>query len=374
MAEKAIDDEIPHTMVMEEMPQPRKTFMLIRGDFRSKGDEVTAAVPASLPPLPTGEKADRLGLARWLVDPGHPLTARVTVNRFWQHYFGTGLVKTTNDFGSQGDWPTHPELLDWLAREFVDGGWDVKAFQKLLVMSATYRQETRVTKEKLERDPYNRLLARGPRFRLDAEAIRDQTLSVAGLLNDQIGGRSVYPYQPAGLWEEVSFGGDFSSQKYSQSKGTDLYRRGMYTYWKRAAPHPALTTFDAPNRELCTTTRARTNTPLQALVLMNDPAAIEAARHLGARQIREGGTKPEERLTYAFRLCIARAPKPREVEVLTKILVEELERYRKDPEAAKALLKVGEAVTPGETDPAEHAAWTAISNILLNLDEMITKG
>ncbi|WZO99914.1 PSD1 and planctomycete cytochrome C domain-containing protein [Isosphaeraceae bacterium EP7] len=365
---------IPTTMVMEEMPKPRKTFILVRGDYRSKGDEVVAGVPESLPPLPAGVKADRLALARWLVDPANPLVSRVTVNRYWQHYFGTGLVKTANDFGSQGEWPTHHELIDWLSTEFIRTGWDVKAMQRLLVTSAAYRQVSKVDANLLERDPYNRFLARGPRFRLDAEAIRDNALAVSGLLNPAVGGRSVYPYQPPGLWEEVSFGGDFSSQKYTPSKGTDLNRRGLYTYWKRSLPHPSLSAFDAPNRETCTVSRARTNTPLQALVLMNDPTYVEASRALGQRIIAEGGDGTERRLEYAFRLCLARPPKPREMEVLARVFGEQLDHFKADPKAAKALISIGESARPANMDEAELAAWTAIGNVLLNLDETITKG
>ncbi len=373
-AEAEVDRSIPVTMVMAEMARPRPTHILIRGDFRSKGEVVQAGVPASLPPLPPGQPADRLGLARWLVDPAHPLVARVTVNRFWQQYFGTGIVKTVNDFGTQGDWPSHPELLDWLATEFVGSGWDVKALQKVIVTSAAYRQDSRADRPLLEADPENRLIARGPRFRLDAEAIRDTALAVSGLLNRHVGGPSVYPYQPAGLWEELAFGGDFSSQSYKPSTGDALYRRGLYTYWKRSLPYPSLSTFDAPNREVCAVQRPRTNTPLQALVLLNDPAYVEAARVLAQRVIREAGPGPEARLDHAFRLCVARAPSPREAEILLALYRRQLDHFRADPKAAEALGKVGDSPRPAGLDPAEIAAWTAIGNVLLNLDETITKG
>jgi hypothetical protein len=373
-AEADVANAVPETMVMEEKPKLRDTFVLMRGDFRSKGEKVGAAVPASLGRLPEGLNPDRLALARWLVDPAHPLTSRVTVNRWWQMVFGTGLVKTANDFGTQGEPPSHPPLLDWLATEFSARRWDIKAFQKMIVMSATYRQSSKVTPQLQEADPYNRLLGRGPRFRLSAETIRDNALAVSGLLNRQVGGPSVYPYQPAGLWEEIAFGGEFSSQKYVQSHGADLYRRGLYTYWKRSLPYPSMAVFDAPNREVCTAQRPLTNTPLQALVLMNDPAYVEAARVLAQRTLAEGGPGTVQRLVFAFRLCAAREPQPRELSVLLQIYNKQLERYQKDPAAALKLVSIGESPRPADIDVGELAAWTAVGNILLNLDEVITKG
>ncbi|MBI3839405.1 MAG: PSD1 domain-containing protein [Planctomycetia bacterium] len=373
-AEADLEKTFSATMVMQELPQPRDTFVLVRGDFRSKGDKVAPGVPASLSPLPAGAPANRLGLAQWLVDPNNPLVSRVTVNRYWQQYFGTGLVKTSEDFGSQGEWPSHPELLDWLACEFVASGWNIKGLQKQIVMSATYRQSSHVTPESLKHDPYNRLMARGPRFRLDAEMIRDNALSVSGLLDDRLGGPSVSPYQPAGLWEEVGFGPSFTAQSYVQSHGVDLYRRGIYTYWKRALPYPPLVTFDAPNREVCTDARARTNTPLQALVLLNDPSYVEAARVLGQRILKEGGATTPERLAFAFRLCTARAPQPKELEILTWIFDTQSAKYKQNPAAATKLIGAGESPRPAEMDVSELAAWTALGNVLLNLDETITKG
>jgi mono/diheme cytochrome c family protein len=369
-----VDRSIPVTMVMAEMPTPRPTHILMRGDFRSKGPVVEAGVPESLPPLPPGQPSNRLGLARWLVDPGHPLVSRVTVNRFWQQYFGTGIVKTVNDFGTQGEWPSHPELLDWLATEFIASGWDVKSMQKLIVMSATYRQDSRAEKSLIEADPENRWLARGARFRLEAEAIRDNALAISGLLDRRVGGPSIYPYQPPGLWEEIAFGGDFTSQTYKPSHGNDLYRRGLYTYWKRSLPHPSLATFDAPNREVCAVQRPRTNTPLQALVLMNDPIYVEAARVLAQRVLKEAGPDPESRIVHAFRLCVARQPTDRERGVLLRLLKQQTTHFQADPKAAKALIAVGEAPQVPGLDPAELAAWTAIASVLLNLDETITKG
>ena len=368
-AEGELNRAVPITMVMQENPQMRDTFVLTRGDFRAKGERVARGVPASLPPLPAAAPDNRLGLAQWLVDPNNPLVARVTVNRYWQQYFGTGIVKTSDDFGSRGEQPSHPELLDWLASEFVASDWNVKAVQRLIVTSATYRQLAKVDARMLERDPYNRLLARGARFRLDAEMIRDNALAASGLLHHELGGPSVSPYQPDGLWDELTTG-----DKYVQSKGTDLYRRGLYTYWKRSIPYPPLLTFDAPNREVCTDCRARTNTPLQALVLLNDPAYVEAARVLAQRTLKDGGSDTTARLSFAFRLCTARMPSEQEVAILLRIFDQNLSRYRQNPAAAEKLISVGESPRPASVDAAELAAWTAIGNLLLNLDETITKG
>jgi hypothetical protein len=364
---------VPAAMVMEEMPQPRVTRVLIRGDFLSEGEVVTAGVPADLLPWPAGAPANRLGLAQWLTDPRHPLTARVTVNRFWQMLFGAGLVKTSDDFGAQGELPSHPELLDWLATEFIDRKWDVKGMLKLIVTSATYRQSSHTSRLLQEKDPHNRLLARGARVRLDAEAIRDNALAISGLLRTRIGGPSVRPYQPVGLWEQIAVGGDYSSQKYVQSKGDDLYRRGLYTYWKRSLPYPALATFDAPTRELCTALRPRTNTPLQALVLLNDPTYLEAARVLAQRVLTEGSAGFSNRVGYAFKLCTGRTPTAREVSVLKRVYQQRLADYREDHKAAEELVGVGESKRPAGLEVSELAAWTTVANLLLNLDETITK-
>ncbi|HMF13022.1 MAG TPA: PSD1 and planctomycete cytochrome C domain-containing protein, partial [Gemmataceae bacterium] len=339
-----LDKQVPTTMVMEEMPKPRDTFVLVRGQYDRKGDKVIANVPAFLPPLPKEAPLNRLGLARWMVDPAHPLTPRVTVSRYWQMFFGTGLVKTAEDFGSQGEKPSHPELLDWLAVEFVapstvpagsgsKNPWDIKAFVKLIVTSATYRQSSAVVREHYARDPENRLLARGPRLRLQAEFIRDEALAVSGLLNRDIGGKSVSPYQPAGLWEELmsrSDGKNWTAQTYTQDHGRDLYRRTMYTFWKRTCPPPTLATFDAPDRETCTVRRARTNTPLQALVLLNDPTYVEASRKLAERIVAEAKSV-DDRLVLAFRLATARMPSERELAVLRRIFEIQLAENRRDP-------------------------------------------
>ena len=475
---------IPSSMIMEEMDPPRETFLLVRGDFRNKGEKVTADTPAFLPalrkaavrnkdgrleltrhepplsrtsstlsPPPEGrgqgegwpakflgpargvntvddsqesdpaagsaggsssqrtdpgedsgamdppasdasadparfesasgssaspEAADRsappnrLDLAAWLVSPEHPLTARVTVNRYWAMFFGAGLVNTINDFGSQGEWPSHPELLDWLACQFRDGAagsagpWDVKGLVRLIVTSATYRQSSAVTPEKLGKDPYNRLLSRGPRLQLEAEFVRDNALAVSGLLNTKIGGPSVKPYQPPGIW-------DGTDAKYEQDHGEALYRRGMYVFWRRSAHYPSFATFDAPNREVCTFLRQRTQTPLQSLVLMNDPAFIESARALAERVLREEPGDLTKRIARAFRHTLGRVPEPDEIATLLRTYEHQVANFRSDTKAAEELLKVGES-KPGESiDKVELAALTAVANVLLNLNETITK-
>jgi hypothetical protein len=365
--------QIPTTMIMAEMETPRDTFVLARGDYRNKTEPVKPGVPAILPPLPKDAPPNRLTLAKWLVDPAHPLTSRVAVNRFWQMYFGTGLVKTQEDFGVQGDPPSHPDLLDWLATEFVRSGWDVKAMQRLIVTSSTYRQDSRVDEALLEKDPENRLLARGPRMRLPAEMIRDTALAASGLLNDEIGGPSVLPYQPPGLWEEMAFGEGFSAQSYRQSHGEDLYRRGMYTFWKRTVPPASLATFDAPDREKCAARRAQTNTPLQALALLNETTYVEAARALAQRALLEGGRNDRSRVTYAFRLATARKPSGKEIGVLRTLLGRQRDLYRDDRQAALKLLAVGESPWNKKLDASELAAWTTVASTILNLDETITK-
>jgi hypothetical protein len=364
---------IPTAMVMAEMKKPRDTFVLARGDYRNQTDKVQPGVPAMLPPLPEGASPNRLTLARWLVDPAHPLTSRVAVNRYWQTYFGYGIVKTQEDFGVQGEAPVNPELLDWLATEFVRTGWDVRGMQRLIVTSATYRQSSKATAALLEKDPENRLLARGPRLRLPAELIRDTALASSGLLNDAIGGPSVLPYQPKGLWEELAFGDGFSAQSYEQSHGPDLYRRGMYTLWKRTAPPASLSTFDAPDREKCTARRAQTNTPLQALVLLNDPTFVEASRALAQRALVEGGVDAKSRLTYAFRLATARRPSGKEISVLRSLLEGRLKVFKQDRQAALKLLSVGESPRNKKLDVAELAAYTTVASVIYNLDETITK-
>ncbi|MCC6585754.1 MAG: DUF1553 domain-containing protein [Bryobacterales bacterium] len=360
-------NRIPTVMVMVEGPQ-RPAYLLKRGAYDAHGDEVQAAVPAALPAIPAGMKADRLGLARWLVSREHPLTARVTVNRFWQMLFGTGLVKTVEDFGSQGEWPVHAELLDWLAVEFMESGWDVKGILKTVVMSSTYRQSSKVNPELLQRDPENRLLARGPRTRLSAEMVRDQALAVSGLLVDKAGGPSVKPYQPAGLWRELAGGAE-----YKPDKGEGLYRRSLYTYWRRTIAPPSMINFDSPTRETCIVRESRTNTPLQSLTLMNDVIYVEAARKLAERMLREGGPTDAERLRWGFREVLTRPPNSRELGVLEKARQDFTGRYADQKEAAIQFASAGESPVATDLDHRQLAAYTAVASMLLNLDEAVTK-
>lgn len=362
---QALMAAIPTVMVMEELPTPRLTHILLRGEYDKPGERVTPAVPASMGDRPAIQ--NRLDFARWLVSPTHPLTARVAVNRAWQMYFGTGLVRTVDDLGAQGEWPSHPELLDWLATEFVRSGWNVKQLQKLIVMSATYRQSSKVTPDLWQRDPENRLLARGPRVRLSAEMIRDQALFASGLLIEQQGGPSVLPYQPEGLWKDLT-GTDFVAEH-----GASLYRRSMYTFWKRTVAPPGMVMFDASTREACTVRETRTNTPLQALNLMNDVTYVEAARVLAQRAWREGGSIPADRLTRAFQLVVARPPRPVERDVLLRAWDYHRTRFEKDPDAAQAFAKQGESAPEASIPAVELAAYTAVAQMLLNLDEAVTK-
>jgi len=362
---------VPATMVLQDQPHLRKTHVLFRGEYDKPREEVTAGTPAALPPLPPDAPRNRLGLARWLVQPDHPLTARVAVNRMWRQLFGTGLVKTAEDFGTQGDLPSHPELLDWLAVEFVESGWNVKRLLKLIVTSSAYQQSSRVTPELQQRDPDNRLLARGPRVRLDAEVIRDSALHAAGLLTHRLGGPSVFPYHPRGLWQEINNRPGYS-RTYQQDSGANLYRRSLYTFWKRTVPPPSMAAFDAPEREFCVVRRSRTNTPLQALVLLHDPQFVEAARHLGRRMM-AGEGDVDRRLTYGFRICFARQPSAEERSALRELHAQQLARYRDDEAAALQLLSVGESPRDETLDPARHAAWTGVARSLMNLSEFVTK-
>ena len=368
-------DSIPTVMVMQERETPRDTFLLIRGAYNRPGEPVSPGPPAVLPPLPAGASNNRLGFAKWLVDPSNPLTARVSVNRFWQTYFGVGLVKTAEDFGSQGERPAHPELLDWLATEFVRSSWDVKALQKMIVTSATYRQSSKATPELLRKDPENRLLARGPRFRLPAETVRDQALAISGLLVEKTGGPSVKPYQPPGLWKELTVGFEPGNEEkgYRQDRGESLYRRSLYTYWKRTVPPPAMMLFDSAGREACSVLQTRTNTPLQALNLMNDVTYMEASRVLAQRLMTEGGQSPEERIRFAFRLATARWPKPEESGILLRSFHYYLENYRAYREAALRFVSQGESPRNAKLDVIELAAYTAVASLILNLDETVTK-
>ncbi len=366
--ENKLINGISEIMGMGDLPTPRPTYVLKRGAYDAHGDVVEPATPESILPLDPKLPRNRLGLAKWMVDPKNPLTSRVIVNRYWQMFFGKGIVETAENFGSQGTLPTHPELLDWLAKHFMDSGWDQKALQKLIVMSATYRQSSQASPELLARDPDNTLIARGPKNRLSAEMLRDGALSAAGLLVSKIGGPGVRPYQPDGLWEEKS-----SGWKYETDKGEGLYRRSLYTYFKRTSPHPAMTTFDAAERNTCIVRRQATSTPLQALVLLNDPQFVEAARKIGERALKEGGATLESRITFAFRLLTSRPPNARELEVLKKLYQEQVEIFRANPEGSTALSKVGSAASDAALDRAELAASTALANAILNFDDAVIK-
>ncbi len=384
---------IPSTLVMRERAtfERPSTFLRVRGSFITPGEKVYAGVPAVLHTLPESQLPNRLGLAYWLVSEDNPLVARVTVNRFWEQLFGRGIVETSEDFGAQGDTPTHPELLDWLATEFAGQRWSMKAMHRLIVTSATYRQSSKVTPGLLERDPYNRLLARGPRFRMEGEMIRDVALAASGLLNRKVGGASVFPFQPEGIWSIP-----YNNDKWQISNGSDRHRRALYTFWRRTSPYPSLTTFDAPSREFCTVRRVRTNTPLQALTTLNDPAFFEMARALAGRIIAEAPPSIRERAAYGFRLSVVRQPTAAEVDQLTAMFERQLARFRTDSTAAAQVIKDVPASTASSTayssesptvsptvssmapptakvDAPELAAWTMVANVLLNLDETVTK-
>ncbi len=363
---------LPVTLVSGERAEPLPAHILIRGQYDKLGDKVEPATPAFLPPVEkSGERVTRLDFARWLVSPTHPLTSRVAVNRFWLQLFGAGIVRTPADFGVQGEPPTHPQLLDWLASEFMATGWDVKRLVRLLVTSHTYRQDSRATPERLEKDPANNLLARGPRRRLDAEVLRDQALAISGLLQPQMGGPPVRPYQPGNIWEPVAFGGS-NTKVYTQDHGAALYRRSLYTFWKRTAPAPAMVTFDAPSRENYCVGRNRSNTPLQALALMNDVQQFEAARAFAERLLLRTSTE-SERLKYAFRCATARAPTDAEQVLLAETLATHRAHFTRHLEAASQVLANGESKPSALLPAGDFAAWTMIANLVLNLDETINR-
>jgi hypothetical protein len=364
--------KITEVPVMVELPADRRrtSRLLRKGNFLDPGDPVKPGVPAALHPMAPGAPANRLALARWLVDPANPLTARVAVNRFWAQLFGVGLVETEEDFGTQGEPPSHPELLDWLAVRYRESGWDTKALLRRIVTSSTYRQSSRARPELLEKDPRNRLLARAPRIRLEAEMVRDQALALAGLLSRKVGGPSVFPPQPDGLWQ-AAFNGE---RTWSTSRGDDRYRRGLYVFWRRTVPYPSMAAFDAPSREICAIKRVRTNTPLQSFVTMNDPVYVEAAQALARRIVREGGPDVASRVRYALTLCQCRPPRPEQVEPLVSLYSAELDRYRKDRDAAVALATQPIGPLSAGMEPDDLAAWTAVANVLLNLDSVLTRG
>jgi hypothetical protein len=359
---------IPEAMVMKETGRPKPAFILKRGAYDARGERVSANTPAALPPFPADQPRNRLGLARWLLAPDHPLTARVTVNRLWQLMFGKGIVETSDNFGRQGSQPTHPELLDWLARELIDSGWDVKHTLRLMATSATYRQSSKAPAELLARDPGNQLLARAWARRLTAEMLRDQALAVSGLLAERQGGPSVKPYQPDGLWE-VAMG----SPRYDQAKGPDLYRRSLYTFWKRTVAHPAMVAFDAADRNVCVVRRQSTSTPLQALALLNDTQLVEAARRVSRRMLEEGGSGDAERVAWTFRLVTGRRPSDRETAVLVRLLAEQRALFSSDRAAAGELLSVGDSPRDPSLDPVELAAGTVLAQAILNHDEAVLR-
>lgn len=366
----AIQDTLISVMVMEDLPAPRPTFVLTRGAYDAPSKPVSAGTPAAIPPGGENNLKDRADLSQWLLDPKNPLTARVAVNRFWQHFFGQGIVKTTDDFGNQGALPTHPELLDWLAVTFVESGWDLKALLRLIALSSTYQQSSRSSLEKRAQDSDNRLLSRGPSRRLSAELIRDAALTASGLLARNIGGPSVKPYQPEGLWSEK---GEFSQLKhYEQSHGADLYRRSLYTFWRRTSPPPTMTTFDAPTRDICIASRQETNTPLQALVMLNDPQFVEAARIMAESVIRESKNKTDQ-ITLAYRLLTGLQPKLETVSLLSELEEKEFQEYRREPEQSRALMKVGEFPPDQSLNPAEVAAMTIVCSTIMSFDQTLVQ-
>ena len=366
-----LDEKITTVMVMEEMPKPRQAFVLVRGLYDHKGEDVKPSVPKFLHALPAGAPNNRLGLAKWLVDPANPLTSRVTANRMWERLFGTGLVETSEDFGTRASFPSHPELLDWLATEIVRLKWDQKALWKEMVMSATYRQSSKVTPALVKLDPLNRLLARGPRFRLTAEVLRDQAMFFGNILTERIGGPSVRPYQPNGVWDEMNVYGNLRNYKHDMDD--NLRRRSLYTIWKRTAAPPNMTLFDMSTRETCRVRRARTSTPLQALNMLNDVTYIEAARALAQRMLQEGGTSVSSRLKFAFRVVLARNPSDQEANILTAGFARRLAHYKSNFNEAKKLIGEGDLANPSHLDPSSLAAYTLVASTILNLDETLTK-
>lgn len=362
------------TLVMQERPDRRETYVHNRGNFLDKGKVVTPGTPSFMKQLSTNEPANRLALAKWIIDPENPLTARVTVNRIWERFFGIGLVKTSDDFGLQGEAPSHPELLDYLATEFTRGGWDLKAIERLILTSATYRQGAELSEEALKKDVYNRLVSHGPRFRLDPEVIRDQALAVSGLLNPVVGGPSAYPVQPAFLWKEIGFlRPEVGMDEWPLSEGPEMYRRGIYTFWRRVCTYPLFATFDAPSREVCTARRPRSNTPLQALAALNEQTLMEAARVFAQRILAEGGATDAKRIDFAFELCTARPPTRFEKSRLLNFLNQQSASYGSDSVGAEKMIALRPQQSPSQLNPSQLAAWTMVANVLLNLDETLNK-
>jgi hypothetical protein len=351
-------------MVMQEMPQRKKTFVLQRGNYNTPLDEVFSNTPDAILPFPKALPRDRYGLAKWLTDPDNPLTARVAVNRSWQNFFGTGLVRTAEDFGNQGELPSHPELLDWLATTFIESGWNMKALNKLIVMSATYRQDSKTTQAVLEKDPENRFLARGPAFRMSAEMIRDNALMASGLLNKKIGGKSVKPYQPEGLWQ-------INNTSYTQDTGSAVYRRSLYVLAKRAVPNPTLANFDASDRSHCVARRQKTNTPLQALTTLNDPTFIETARAIGAEMTITGDTR--KGIEEAFIKLTGRTPSAKELDLLQDLQRKQLLHFRQHPGKAKGWLHTGQYLIKQNTDSLLVAANAVVASTIMNSDATLMR-
>ncbi len=372
-AQKVLKDFKPLAVpVMKDFAKEkqRQSHLFIKGNFLMPADKVSPALLKSFHPAPAQEEINRLAVSKWIMSRDNPLTARVAVNRFWAQLFGTGLVETEEDFGTQGSLPSHPELLDWLAVDFMDQKWDIKALLKTMVMSATYRQSAKPSEEAMKKDPRNQLLSHYARRRLDAEQVRDQALAISGLLSAKLGGPSVFPPQPDGLWR-AAFNGQRS---WETSKGEDRYRRGLYTFWRRTVPYPSMATFDAPSRENCTVRRLPTNTPLQAFVTMNDPAYVEMSQALGRRLVKEGGDTVESRVRYGLQLALARPAKEGQIAALVQLYQQELANYKAQPEDAKKLATEPLGALPAGADSAEMAAWTMVANVLLNMDAVLMKG
>ena len=363
-----IINPIPEIMVMDELPQPKPAYLLKRGAYDAHGEQVSLDTPKALPPFPSDAPPNRLGLAQWLLSAENPLMARVTVNRAWQMMLGRGIVETSDNFGAQGAVPTHPQLLDWLAHNFVGSGWNYKGLLRKIAMSAAYRQSSKASPDLLARDPDNKLLARGPARRLTAEMFRDTALAVSGLLVEKVGGPSVKPYQPPGLWE-IAMG----NPKYDQGSGEDLHRASLYTFWKRTVPPPAMIAFDAPERNVCVVRRQSTSTPLQALGLLNDTQIVEAARFVSERMLKEGGAALDERIRWAFRLVTSRHPAPKELALLKQLFEEQRELFAGDQQAAARLLAVGEEPNDPTIPPVDLAAGTVLAEALFNYDEAVMR-
>ena len=370
--EKEVTSSIPTTLVFREQSERRPAYILVRGQYDQKGDPVLRESPHALPPMESELPRNRLGLAKWLLTEEHPLMARVTVNRFWQQCFGRGLVNTSEDFGIQGERPSHPQLLDWLALEFRENGWNIKSLMRLFLTSSTYRQSSDSNRNQQRLDPENKLLSRAPRFRLDAEVLRDQALAISGLLVRKSGGPSVKPPQPKGIWNAVGYTAS-DTANFKADVGDNIYRRSVYTFWKRTAPPPTMNLFDAPSRESCSIRRERTNTPLQALAMLNELQFFEAARHLAEQSIRNSGISEQQTLIYMFHRATSRFPNSQEIEALFSLYQSNLTEFQRDSESALAIVSAGQLPPDKTLETASLASWTMVANVLLNLDEVVTR-